>query len=163
MYKGVQNIFAGDFYSGKSDMIFIREFNPGDLGRVYEIECRSFEDPYHPLFLMNLHEAYHDTFLVALENERAVGYAISRVVNLSGHIIAIAVDPENRTGGIGNALMGATIKRLKDFGVKNVWLEVRISNYGAIDFYKKLGFAEGGIIRAYYLDLEDAIILKRLI
>lgn len=163
MHKGVQNSCGSAFYAGKNSIICIREFTPEDLGRVYEIEYKSFEDPYHPVFLLNLYELYRETFLVALENESVVGYVISRVVDSSGHIIAIAVDPKKRKRGIGKTLIRATINRLRDFGVKNVWLEVRISNYGAIEFYKKLGFVKGKIVRAYYSDLEDAILLKRLI
>lgn len=163
MHKVAQNCFGSAFYAGKNSTIFIREFNLGDLGRVYEIERKSFEDPYHPVFLLHLYELYPETFFVALENEIVAGYVISRVVNSSGHIIAIAVDPKKRRERIGKALMRATIKRFRDFGVKNVWLEVRISNYDAIEFYKKLGFVEGEIVRAYYSDLEDAILLKKLI
>lgn len=163
MHKGVQNSFENTFYTGKSDMVFIREFHVGDLGRVYEIESRSFIDPYHPIFLLNLYETYPQTFLVALENEMVVGYVISRTVGTSSHIIAIAVDPEKRRREIGKTLMIETMTRLKRFGANNVWLEVRISNNDAIEFYKKLGFAKGGIVRGYYSDSEDAIILKRLI
>jgi ribosomal-protein-alanine N-acetyltransferase len=163
MYKGVQNSFESTFYTGKSSMVFIREFNIGDLGRVYEIESKSFTDPYHPIFLLNLFETYPQTFLVALENEIVAGYVISRVVNSSGHIIAIAVDPEKRRREIGKTLMIEVMKRLKRSGVDNVWLEVRISNHDAIGFYKKLGFIKGGIVRGYYSDKEDAVILKRLI
>ena len=163
MHKGVQNSFENTFYTGKNSMIFIREFNVGDLGRVYEIESKSFTDPYHPIFLLNLYETYPQTFLVALENEIVVGYVISRVVDVGGHIIAIAVDPGKRRMEIGKTLMMETLKRLKTSGVNNVWLEVRISNQDAIEFYWKLGFVKGGIVRCYYSDSEDAVILKRLI
>lgn len=163
MHKGVQNSFENSFYGGKSGMVFVREFNVGDLGRVYEIESRSFTDPYHPIFLLNLYETYPRTFLVALENEMVVGYVISRAIDSSGHIIAIAVDPKKRRREIGKTLMAETIKRLKRFGVNHIWLEVRISNKDAIEFYRKLGFVKGGIVRGYYSDSEDAIILRRLI
>ncbi len=163
MQKEIQNIFEGSLYSVKDNTIFIREFNTGDLVRVYEIEYISFKDPYHPTFLLNLYELYHETFFVALENERIAGYVISRIVGSSGHVIAIAVDPIKRKKGIGKILMSATINRLCEFGANNVWLEVRISNNDAIEFYKKLGFAEEGIIPAYYSDFEDARMLKKIL
>ena len=100
---------------------------------------------------------------MALENEIVMGYVISRPVGTSSHIIAIAVDPEKRRREIGKTLMMETMTRLKRSGANNVWLEVRISNSDAIEFYKKLGFVKGGIVRGYYSDSEDAIILKRLI
>ncbi|MEE8400778.1 MAG: GNAT family N-acetyltransferase, partial [Candidatus Hydrothermarchaeaceae archaeon] len=72
-------------------------------------------------------------------------------------------DPIKRKKGIGKILMSATINRLCEFGANNVWLEVRISNNDAIEFYKKLGFAEEGIIPAYYSDFEDARMLKKIL
>ncbi|MBU2560164.1 ribosomal protein S18-alanine N-acetyltransferase [archaeon] len=163
MHKVVQNSFENAFYSGKGSMVLLREFIIGDIGRVYEIESRSFKDPYHPVFLLNLYETYPRTFLVALENEMVVGYVISRTINAAGHIIAIAVDPIKRRREIGKTLMVETMKRLRGCGVNNIWLEVRKSNIDAIEFYRKLGFVKGGIVRGYYSDSEDAIILRRLI
>lgn len=163
MHNKVQNIFESAFYTGKNNIILIRGFERGDIGRIYEIECQSFKEPYHPLFLVNLSELYRDTFLVALENGVVVGYMISRVADLSGHVLAIAVDSEKRGKGIGTALMEVTMTRLRECGVKDMWLEVRVSNHDAIEFYKKLGFMERGIARAYYLDMEDATVLRKLI
>lgn len=143
-------------------MIIVRKFRPSDLSRVYEIERRSFKDPYPALFLMNLYETYPETFLVAEENGAVVGYVISRMVNVSGHVLAIAVEPGRRYRGIGRVLMNAVTERLREFGMKDIYLEVRISNTAAVKFYKKLGFEERGIIRSYYSDGEDAVILKKI-
>ena len=98
----------------------IREFNIKDLRRVYEIERKSFKDPYHPLFLLELYDLFPSTFLVAEVNFRVVGYVIARKINGEGHIIAIAVDPEYRRRGIGSALMHEVIERLRNKGVKKI-------------------------------------------
>ncbi len=164
-------------------MLLIREFRPIDLRRVYEIECKSFKDPYDVISLLNLYEMYPETFLVALKGGFVVGYVISRVVEnrseprtilslsniptmgfkRTGHILAIAVDPSYRKQYIGTSLMEAVIRKLEEFGVANIWLEVRVSNKGAIHFYKKLNFKEAGVLHSYYTDGEDAIILKKAI
>ena len=163
-------------------MLLIREFRPIDLKRVYEIECKSFKDPYDVISLLNLYEMHHETFLVALKDGFIVGYVISRVVNSHknqaqdnvstigpfdfrriGHILAIAVDPPYRKQRIGTSLMEAVRRKLEAMGIINLWLEVRASNKGAIDFYKKLSFKETGIVRSYYSDGEDAIVLKKAI
>jgi len=163
MDKGIQNLYGNAFHPGKSGVIHIRRFDPGDLKRVYEIEYKSFKDPYHPMFLLTLRELYEDTFLVALENEKVAGYAISRVVDFSGHVLAIAVDPESRGHDIGRALIKRSIECLKNLGAVKIWLEVRASNAGAIEFYKKLGFEQAGVVPSYYPDSEDAVILKKKI
>ncbi len=142
-------------------MLLIRNFAPSDLNRVYEIERQSFKDPYHVMFLLNLYELYPDTFFVAELDGYVVGYVISRRVNTSGHIIAIAVALEHRGKGIGTALMAAVMQKFREMNIRDVWLEVRASNIEARNFYKKLGFTERRIVPLYYADGESAIILKK--
>jgi [ribosomal protein S18]-alanine N-acetyltransferase len=161
-------------------MLLIREFRPIDLKRIYEIECRSFKDPYNAMSLLNLYEMYYETFLVAQKNGFIVGYVISRIVDIpvtktpvgpstmrtrssgrTGHILAIAVDPPYRAQRIGTSLMDAVTRQFKKQDVINVWLEVRVSNTSARHFYKKLDFKETGILRSYYSDGEDAVVLKK--
>lgn len=149
--------------TGAISTLMIRRFKPADLQRVYEIEAKSFKDPYHPLFLISLYEQYGDTFLVAEQNGKVVGYVIARKVNAKGHIIAIAVDPEHRCRGIGRALMLAVEEELKKKGVTEFWLEVRVSNTRAVKFYRRLGYIERGILKGYYADGEDAILLKKYV
>lgn len=144
-------------------MILIRKFKPRDLNRVYEIECKSFKDPYNVLFLLNLYELYPETFLVAEENGVVVGYVIARHVDGRGHVIAIAVEPRHRCRGIGRALMEATMRIFEATGVKEVYLEVRVSNVGAIKFYENLGFKKEEILPAYYADGEDGVLLRKSI
>lgn len=142
-------------------LIIIRNFRPSDLTRVYEIETKSFKDPYHPLFLLNLYEAYHDSFFVAERNCLVVGYVIFRILGGKGHILALATDPRYRKRGIGRTLMEHIINYLRERGIREAWLEVRISNKSAIEFYKRMGFKEVGVTSSYYSDGEDAVILSK--
>lgn len=142
-------------------MIFIRNFRPADLSRVYDIEKQSFKDPYHVLFLINLYDLYPDGFFVAEKDGIVIGYAISRVIDTRGHVLAIAIAPEYRLQGIGKALMNRVIQHFLDNGIKSVWLEVRASNRGALMFYKKLGFYEVRVMKGYYSDKEDAVVLEK--
>jgi ribosomal-protein-alanine N-acetyltransferase len=142
-------------------MILIRKFRPADLNRVYEIECKSFKDPYNVLFLLNLYELYSETFLVAEKNGVVVGYVIARQVDGKGHVIAIAVEPKHRCQGIGKALMEAIMRIFESVGVREVFLEVRVSNIPAIKFYENLGFKKEEILPAYYSDGEDGVLLRK--
>ncbi len=142
-------------------MIVIRNFEPKDLSRVYDIERKSFKDPYHVLFLMNLYDLYPEGFFVAERYGVVVGYAISRQEGASGHVLAIAVDPMERRKGIGNTLMRRVLDHFISLSLSDVWLEVRVSNSNAIRFYKDLGFVEKRIMVGYYSDGEDAVILEK--
>lgn len=120
--------------------MIIREFNPSDLKRVFEIEKASFKDPY-PLGVLKMMYDIGAGFLVAQKNNNVVGYIIFWIQkNNEGHIISLAVDEKYRRQGIGTRLVNSAIKILKKFNVKEVSLEVRKSNKVAIKFYKALGF-----------------------
>ncbi|MEM4724519.1 MAG: GNAT family N-acetyltransferase, partial [Candidatus Hadarchaeum sp.] len=77
-----------------------------------------------------------------------------------GHILAIAVDPAFQRQRLGTLLMNNIIDRFRKKGVKLVRLEVRKSNVGAQQFYKKLGFLERGEMPFYYEDGESAIAME---
>ncbi|GBE54059.1 MAG TPA: ribosomal-protein-alanine N-acetyltransferase [Euryarchaeota archaeon] len=142
-------------------MLIIRKFTPADISDVYKVEVESFEDPYHPIFLMNLYELHGDMFFVAEWAGKIVGYIIARKVGDSGHIIAIAVAKNLRKEGIGRMLMETVEKILLRKGVREIWLEVRVSNKEAIGFYTRLGYSLAGVQEYYYADGEDALILKK--
>jgi ribosomal-protein-alanine N-acetyltransferase len=128
---------------------------------ILDIEYRSFPDPY-PLSLLNRLRAMHpDGFLVAELNGKVVGYVIGVVRwGATGHILAIAVDPPYRRQGIGAALAAGIMGRLRAKGVREVRLEVRKSNRGAQQFYRKLGFREQEEMPRYYEDGETAIAMN---
>lgn len=54
----------------------------------------------------------------------------------------------------------AAISIFEKFHIKNIKLEVRARNTGAIKFYRALGFSEEKIIENYYEDGEDAVVMR---
>ncbi len=69
----------------------------------------------------------------------------------------IVVSPEYRRRGIGKSLI---IDAISSEDTLKAILEVKKSNTGAIEFYKKLGFNSLRIIKNYYLRGEDAIAME---
>lgn len=86
-----------------------------------------------------------DWCLVAEVNGKIAGAVWSRIMNDYGHIddetpsLAISLQDEYRSLGIGTALMGAMLQFLKDKGYKKVSLSVQKANY-AVNMYRKTGF-----------------------
>ena len=77
-----------------------------------------------------------------------------------GHLISIAVLEEYRGRGIGSTLLQHTIDAMKNvYKVASIYLEVRVSNIGAIKLYEKFGFKKARIVREYYRDGEDAYVM----
>lgn len=67
---------------------------------------------------------------------------------------------EYRCQGIGTKLLSCLVSVAIDYRVVNITLEVRVSNYVAIDLYKKFGFREVALRKYYYGD-EDGILMEK--
>lgn len=72
----------------------------------------------------------------------------------------ILVEEKYRGQKIGTKLMGYLISIAIEKKVKNITLEVRVSNNIAIKLYKNFGFKEVAIRKYYYGD-EDALLMEK--
>lgn len=76
----------------------------------------------------------------------------------------LAVAPEARRQGIGDALVRAVLAWAAGAGARQVSLEVRASNAAALSLYARLGFREQGRRPGYYAgSAEDALLLGRTV
>jgi ribosomal-protein-alanine N-acetyltransferase len=77
-----------------------------------------------------------------------------------GHIVTIAVRPEERRRGLGELLLVAALEEAVEAGQEQVTLEYRISNAAARALYEKYGFTQVGVRARYYTDnQEDAVLM----
>ena len=103
-------------------------------------------------------------FLVAVEGERVLGYVGMMFVLDEGYISNVAVSPEARRRGIGDALISELLLRAEEKALSFVTLEVRESNEAAIGLYQKHGFQKVGLRKKYYdLPKEDAILMTKFL
>lgn len=101
-------------------------------------------------------------WLVAEEDGRVAGYIGSQTVCEESDMMNVAVHPDFRRRGIGEALVKALETELRARGSHCLTLEVRTSNAPAIALYEKLGFSQAGLRKNYYRDpKEDALILRK--
>ncbi|MEM3408445.1 MAG: ribosomal protein S18-alanine N-acetyltransferase [Candidatus Micrarchaeia archaeon] len=133
----------------------IQIFKWEDIGEIIKIERESFEkDIWDKEEFMKFFETCKDSFLVAKENEKIIGYIILEMIEpKKGYIRSIAVKKEKRKKGVARNLIEYIIKK---FEIKELSLHVRAGN-NAINFYKKLGFKEIERLNGVYHDGEDAI------
>jgi len=146
----------------------LRDFRPEDLETVIHINRTCLPENYSPYFFMTVHRRYPDLFIVAERGGRVVGYIMCRIERdffgrrTKGHVISIAVMPEHRRMGIATALMREALARMAGrYRASECYLEVRVSNTPAISLYEKLGFWKDRRVPGYYLDGEDAYIMKK--
>ena len=139
--------------------MYIREFVPSDLGRVYQIEVESFSNPYEVAILQQLYEI-GTGFLVAIEDGEVVGYIIFWIKEEGlGHIIALAVDKKFRGRHIATRLLMMAMTIFKNCDIHRITLEVKSHNDIAVAFYKKLGFVIDRKVPNYYEDGSDAYVM----
>ncbi|MCX8171674.1 MAG: ribosomal protein S18-alanine N-acetyltransferase [Candidatus Bathyarchaeota archaeon] len=146
----------------------IRRFRLEDLDQVMYINRTCLPENYSTYFFIDLYKNFPETFIVAEEGNRVVGYIMCRIEGgfsgfslvKRGHVISIAVLPEHRHKGIGETLLKEALQSMMNHGVKECYLEVRVSNTPAINLYKKVGFKIEKVIRGYYSDGEDAYLMR---
>ena len=152
----------------------LRKFVPDDLQGVMQINRVCLPENYTDFFFVDLHQRFPETFIIAEENQKLVGYIMCRIeVGLSnygfgglvrkGHVVSIAVLPENRRKGVAQALINRALEGMQYYKAKQCFLEVRVTNDAGVSLYKKLGFDITRTINGYYSDGEDAYVMtKRL-
>jgi len=139
----------------------IRRVEATDAVGIYAVERACFSDPYPSAFLNDLIETQQDRFFVATNHGEIIGYAVTSISGEQGHVVSVAVDPRHRRRQMGTALLSAVTEVLLKEGVKQIHLEVRKGNAGAISFYQRMGYQIISEIRHYYADGEGAWVLSR--
>ena len=131
------------------------------LRSVLRIEAQVYPRPWSmSLFLSELALRSTRSYFVARVEGGVVGYAGLMVTGEDAHVTTIAVDPTWQRRKIGTRLLltlaGESIRRQ----ATNLTLEVRMSNRGAQELYRRFGFRPAGVRRNYYLETkEDALVM----
>jgi [ribosomal protein S18]-alanine N-acetyltransferase len=132
-----------------------------DLDAIMDVEIASFLVPWsRQAFCGELSENLYARYIVADLNGRIIGYAGVWIIFDEGHVTNIAIHPEFRGQKYGEKLVQELVRTARCYGANSMTLEVRVSNVGAQNLYKKLGFEPRGRRKGYYSDTkEDAIIM----
>ena len=130
------------------------------LSGVAELERLCFSEPWSEKSLELLLRDGAVGFAV-LEDGAVVAYGGMTYVLDEGQITNIATHPSARRKGFGARIVGALCDFARESGLREIFLEVRASNEGAIALYSQSGFLRVGERRGFYrAPVEDAIIMK---
>ncbi len=140
--------------------IDIQKMSEVHLGQVAMLETECFSTPWSENALREELSNEHARFFVAFCEEQIAGYIGAHNIVGEVYITNVAVFPEFRRQGVGEAL----IKNLIDLSFSEkaefITLEVRKSNVGAINLYSKMGFKEVGSRKNFYENpREDALLM----
>ncbi len=150
----------------------LRKFTPDDLQSVMHINRLCLPENYMDFFFMDLQKRFPETFIVAEEDGKIVGYIMCRIeVGLAsfglgglirkGHVVSIAILPQGRRKGVAYALMTRAMEGMSHYKAKLCYLEVRVTNDPGVSLYKKLGFEVTRTLHGYYSDGEDAYVMTK--
>lgn len=95
--------------------------------------------------------------LIACADERFVGFVIMEFGEERAHLALLAVRPTYQRRGIGQCMIEWLLRSAQTAGIARVYVELRLVNFGARYFYRRLGFSEVGYLRGYYRGLETAL------
>jgi len=131
-----------------------------NIDRMHEIELLSFTVPWSREAFVQEMENLCARYIVVESDGGIAAYAGMWLVVDEGHITNVAVHPDFRGRGLGDAAMRALIALAADTGLRYMTLEVRRSNIVAQSLYRKFGFIDVGFRKRYYPDTrEDALIM----
>ncbi len=128
------------------------------IDAICQIENASFSHPWSKMAFERELENPVAEYTVVLIDGRVAAYGGLWHILDEGHITNIAVAPQHRKKGVGDALVAKMLESGKNNGINAFTLEVRVSNTGAQHLYKKHGFNYVGTRKNYYPDGEDAMI-----
>ena len=166
---GAQSVFdfaASDVSPGSSGLgsFVVRDARKADVEAAVGLERMCFGDGGFSLTkrqLQYLHRRPTAVFKVAEQGGQVVGEGVALVRQHknrpSGRIYSVAVHPECRGQGVGDALVRALIEQLCARGVQRIYLEVEITNSAATRLYERLGFKKNGALPDYYGPARPAV------
>lgn len=164
IYDADKEFYAKVFPDSVSriDLMRLRIMREEDLAAVLEIEAKNYNFPWSESIFKDCLKSNHYSNWVCEELDVIVGYSIVSILAGEAHIMNICVDPDIKKQGVGSKMLEnmIDISRKK---AETILLEVRPSNEAAIALYKKRGFNEIGVRKAYYPSVqgerEDAVML----
>ena len=134
---------------------------------LYKIAMAGFknESPWETQHFYHTLEAENVVVFTASINEhskeKTIGFLIASIALSEVDIYMIVVDEDYKQGHIAYQLFEHLIEYCRKREVETLYLEVRVSNVPAIGLYKKIGFEEIALRKAYYSKpIEDAIVMQ---
>jgi ribosomal-protein-alanine N-acetyltransferase len=145
------------------DRFFLRRMKEEDLSAVRTIEALCFSNPWSDNTFRGEIQNTSVSFpmvVVRRPGDAVVAYIIFWQIRDDVQVNNVAVHPDYRGLGLGEAMMRYAIAKVRDAGATFMTLEVRQSNTPAVMLYRKLGFEIMGTRKNYYTKPdEDAFVM----
>lgn len=134
-------------------MIFVTKAIRDDLSEILNLDFDNFSNNFDEKFYLNYIE--QEKILLAKEKDKTVGYILFEYIINEAEIYKMAVSKKYRKLGIGSLIMEKFLNFMSEKAVDKIFLEVRESNFAAINLYRKFGFVNVRTIIDYYRDPKE--------
>ena len=142
--------------------MIIREAKVNDLEKIYDIEKRVFFNPWSKQSINNeLNRISCSLNFISEKNDHLIGYCFSHIIDKEVHILNLAIDIPYQHRGNGKTFFNLIFRKYMEYA--NVFLEVKTTNFAAINLYLNFGFEEINRKKMYYSDGQDAIVMSRIV
>lgn len=134
-----------------------------DLDDVMLVEASAYSFPWTRGNFIDSLAAGYLTELLEGEGGEVLGYFVAMTGVDELHLLNVTVAPAWQGLGLGQQLMASLHAQGRALHLASCWLEVRVSNARARALYRRLGYAEVGLRRAYYPAAgrrEDAVVMS---
>jgi len=99
--------------------------------------------------------------LVAVDENKIVGFLISEENPPLGHIITLDVAATHRRHGVGTLLLNENEEHMTYRGVRTVLLETATTNEAGIAFWQRHGYRREAVLKKYYSGGLDAFEMRK--
>ncbi len=137
--------------------MIIKKLDLSYLKEIETIEKKCFSDPWNDKMI---EESFENGLFFGVFSPELCGYILIYFVLDEANIMNVAILPEFRKKGYGDALVKHCLKLAKEKKCTRAYLEVRKNNTAAQALYLKNNFRVDAIRKNYYSSpKEDAILM----
>lgn len=149
------------------EMVF-RRMLIDDTFEVHAIETQAFPFPWSESGFVNaVASGYHCWVMCDTSSGKIAGYFILMTAIDEAHLMTIGLKTNLHGMGYGRMLLDRAIQTAREYGMATMLLEVRPTNLGPLEMYKKYGFKQIGLRKNYYPDVdntrEDALVMRLML
>lgn len=143
--------------------IIIKKAERQDVPEIAEIERKSIPEPWSEAAFSAALSDEKSVTLAAFSDSVLCGFITGVYLLDTADIYSVAVSEEYRKTGVGKRLLEEFFSALPN-DVQAVNLEVRESNFPAINLYKKFGFEAVGLRKDFYREpRENAVLMTKIL
>jgi ribosomal-protein-alanine N-acetyltransferase len=145
-----------------NEALRIRPMTLADMEDVLTVERACHTHPWSEKQLRAELESPVSSIDLGRVGKHLAGFICTWFVCGELHILDVATAPAFRRRKVASRLLDHVLARSRSMGMEKAFLEVRVSNRGAMALYEAFGFRRAALRPRYYADSEDAVVMERL-